>query len=269
MSLDRANKLFYDEFFTQNKGRDGMAKQYPRDFELYMCALELVDDNDDTVDYFGFPVMPSNISKTETEATTVQTSFTGITVFNKQGYTPDEISIEGDFGRAFKLLSWEEDGYYPGFATQKAIEDGFYTSDQINSNFKDIKQEFLVGVKTGFGCTKILQSIIHKAKSHGPTGMTYKLYLYNQALGESYLVVPTKQPLTLSQNEQSSNMIWKYQLNLVIIADLNDVKNNKKSKSELQTSLSSEQVVKSVEDPVPFREMADGYDWNNVYPNKL
>jgi hypothetical protein len=211
-----------------------------------MCALELVDDNDDTVDYFQFPVMPSNINKTETEATTVQTSFSGITVFNKQGYTPDSINIEGDFGRSFKLLPRDEDNYYKGVSL--SIEDGYYTSDQINAQFKDVKNEFMTGVKTGFGCIKILQSIIHKAKSHGPTGITYKLFFYNQALGESYLVVPTKEPLTFLQNDQSSNMVWRYQLSLVIIADLNDVKNNKKSNSSLQNNLSSENVVKGISD---------------------
>lgn len=239
MFLTNGYEIFADAVLKQ--GKESLARQYPRDFEVYMCALELVDPEEQTVDYFLFPVMPTNISKTETEATTVQTSLTGITIFNKQGYTPDEISIQGNFGRSFKLLSFENDAYYKGVAGY-AIEDGFYTADQINAGLVDKKLEFPFGIKTGFGCIKILQSIIHKAKAHGPTGLTYKLYFYNLALGESYLVVPSKQPLTLSQNEQSSNMIWQYQLNLVIVADMADVA-NKVDNRRAQDSLSAEQLL--------------------------
>ena len=225
--------LYPDESGT----RTDLSKKYPRDFEVYMCALELVDHNDDTVDYFAFPVMPSNIHKTETEATSIQTSFSGITVFNKQGYTPDDLSLDGDFGRGFKLMPGEDNGFYKGVGM--TIKAGYYTSDSINAKgVVEAKMEYIEGVKTGFGCIKILQSIIHKAKAHSPGGVTYKLYFYNQALGEAYLVVPTKSPLSFSQSEQSSNMIWKYQLNLSIIADLNDVKNNRKAKGSLQSSLS-------------------------------
>lgn len=243
MILENAYTLFTSQLIQYGKGE--LAKKFPRDFEVYMCALELVDEENDPVDYFLFPVMPRNINKTETEATSIQTSFSGITVFNKQGFTPDELTIEGDFGRSFKLLSDDIDGYSKAVAGL-SIRDGYYTSDNINSGVIDKKMEFPFSVKTGFGCIKILQSIIHKAKAYGQSGVSYRLYFYNQALGESYLVVPTKNPLILSQNEQSSNMIWQYQLNLTIIADLNDITDKKKSKKSLQFSFSQEQLLGGV-----------------------
>lgn len=249
-TLDRAMKFFADEL--DQYGKMGLSVRYPRDFEYYMCALELVDENDDTVDYFMFPVMPSSISKTETEATSIQTSFAGITIFNKQGFTPDELNIQGDFGRALKLLSWEEDGYYKGIGL--TIEDGYYTSDQVNSNFQDIKRGFMSGVKTGFGCIKILQSIIHKAKAHSQTGITYKLYFDNLAMGESYLVVPTKAPLVFSQDVQSSNMIWRYQLSLLIIADLKDVLAEQTKKKSMKSDLSQNSIVSGISDKSPSND---------------
>jgi len=249
MDLDIKNAYdsYWRDLYPDDSGvRVDLSKAYPRDFEVYMCALELVDQDDIPVDWFMFPIMPSSITKTETEATSIQHSFAGITVFNKQGFTPDDITLEGDFGRSFKLLDWDSEGYQRAVTAGKSIKEGYYTSDQINAgsvDFVDIKTDYIEGIKTGFGCSKILQSIIHKAKAHGPTGVTYKLYFYNAALGEAYLVVPTKQPLTWSQNEQGSNMIWKYQLNLTIIADLNDVENNKKDTKNLQYTLSPDRVT--------------------------
>jgi hypothetical protein len=242
MILDNAYDVFTQTLITQ--GKDALAKNFPRDFEVYMCALELVDQNEMMVDYFMFPVMPRSISKTESETTTVQTSFTGTTIFNKQGFTPNNITIEGDFGRSLKLLP-KEDAYYKGVIAN-SIEEGYYSSDHVNSGIVDKKREFPFGVKSGFGCIKILQSMISKAKSHGPTGVTYKLYFYNMALGESYLVVPTKSPLTFSQTEQSSNMVWQYQLELIIIANLEDVQSRYKTTRSLQNAFSVEQLLGGV-----------------------
>ena len=227
-------------------GKEEINKLYPRDFEVYMCALELVDDNGGVVDYFAFPIMPKSISKTETEATSMQTSLSGVTVFNKQGYTPDELSIQGDFGRSFKLISFEQDNYFKAITT-KSIESGYYSAEDINSRGAGQKvKTFPYGVKSGYGCAKILQSIIHKARAFGQTGNTYRLYFHNPALGESYLVIPTKQPLTWSQNEGASNMIWQYTLNLIIIADLNDVVDFTPSEKKPSYTFSADKMLGGV-----------------------
>ena len=210
-------------------GKEELHKKFPRDFELYMCALELVDSNNNPVDFFTFPIMPNNISKSESEATTMQHSFSGITIFNKSGFIPDELNIQGDFGRSFKLIPFEKDNNEAPQAYKVppelglAISDGYYTSDSINADSPKKVMSFPYGITTGYGCIKILQSIIHKAKSRSQTGETYKLYFYNPALGENYLVIPNKNPLSFSQNVQSSNMVWQYNLNLLIIADMDDV----------------------------------------------
>jgi hypothetical protein len=232
-------------------GKEFLSKLYPRDFELYMCAIELVDGNDYPVDYFMFPIMPKNIVKTEIEATTIQQSFNGITVFNKAGFIPDELNIQGDFGRSFKLMQHtkaSDDHFaydYKAVLASTSIDEGYYTAATINSQSNTVKKdsEFPLGIKTGYGCSKILQAIIDKSKAYSPSGRTYKLYFYNPALGENYLVVPSKSPLTWTQNEQSSNLIWQYSLSLIIIADLNDVVNQRPRKKQLSYAFTSDQLL--------------------------
>lgn len=243
MASEQLNKL----------GREKMSSLYPRDFEVYMCALELVDDNLFPVDYFAFPVMPKSITKNESEATTIQHSFNGITVFNKKGYIPDELTIQGDFGRSFKIIQptkgIEEDyaQLFRGIRISPSIENGYYKSEDVNNDsnlFKKLKLPY--GIKTGFSCINILKSIIHKAKSHGDTGKTYKLYFYNPALGENYLVVPAKNPLSFSQSEQTSNMIWQYTLNLIVIADLEDVECINQSDKHMQYSFTADKILGNI-----------------------
>jgi len=224
-------------------GKDALHNQYPRDFEVYMCALELVTPYNQTVDYFSFPIMPKSISKTEAEATIIQTSFSGITVFNKSGFIPKELNIQGDFGRSLKLTSFEQDSFFKGY--QYSMDIGYYTADSVNSQTPNKVKEFPFGIKTGYGCSKILQSIIDKAKAHNEAGQTYRLFFYNPALGESYLVVPSKNPLTWSQNE-STNMIWQYTLNLIAIANMADVGNQNMNPKSLRYSFGLDKVVRSL-----------------------
>ena len=260
MILDNAIEIASSQL--SKLGKDKMSQLYPRDFEVYMCALELVDDNLFPVDYFAFPVMPRSITKTESEATTIQHSFSGITVFNKKGYIPDELNIQGDFGRSFKLISpikGAEESYaqFRGVRVSPSIENGYYKSEDVNNdNNLSVKNSLPYGIKTGFGCINVLKSIIHKAKSHGDTGKTYKLYFYNPALGENYLVVPSKNPLILSQVEQTSNMIWQYTLNLIVIADLEDVEYRNKSDKHMQYSFTADKVLGNIS---TMQSMVMGY----------
>lgn len=250
MILDTGIDIISSQF--SKLGKEKMSQLYPRDFEVYMCALELVDDNLFPVDYFAFPVMPRSITKTESESTTIQHSFNGITVFNKKGFIPDELNIQGDFGRSFKIMSpikgvEEEYASFRGVRVSPSIENGYYRSEDVNNDDNiSVKTTLPYGVKTGFGCINILKSIVSKAKAHGDTGKTYKLYFYNPALGENYLVVPAKNPLVLSQTEQSSNMVWQYTLNLIIIADLEDVEYRNKNDKHMQYSFTADQILGNI-----------------------
>lgn len=228
------------------KGREFLHNKFPRDFEVYMCALELVDPDSNPIDYFAFPVMPKNINKSHAEATTIQHSLNGVTIFNKDGFYPDDLTIQGDFGRNFKLTMFGQDDYYKGL--RYSIGEGYYSANDILSQSKATSKvnELPKGVKSGYGCIKILQSIIDKAKARDEFGRTFRLYFHNQALGESYLVVPNKNPLTLSQNVSGSNMIWQYNLSLISVADLNDLNTSKSQAIRENSPLNAHNILKSI-----------------------
>jgi len=234
------------------KGRKELHNLFPRDFEVYMCALELVNPDGDPVDYFQFPIMPNSISKTEHESTTVQQSLSGVTVFNRDSFIPKEIGIQGDFGRSFKLTNFEQGEYYRGL--DFSIREGYLSAADVNDeNFvsRGVK-ELPYGVKSGFGCIKIVQSIIDKAKAHDKKGRTFRLYFYNLALGESYLVVPTRTPFTVTQNVQGSNMIWQYNMSLSIIADLNDLNTQQSKNVKEKSPFNTKNVLKHIQHQSSF-----------------
>lgn len=218
--LNIVKSLLLDQLVSV--GRAGLSGLFPRDFEYYLVALELTTFDGDTIDFFSFPIMPSQMSKTETTKTSIYPTLGGITIINSDAYTPRDITISGDFGRAIKLMVGNYGDQFVSFKGVKfSNTQGIYYSDEVDAALANKVPDFNGTIKTGFGCIKILQSIIDRATGHD-NGKPFRLYFYNLALGESYLVVPTKTPLTLNQNE-NKNTIWSYTLNLTIIAPLDRI----------------------------------------------
>jgi hypothetical protein len=203
---------------AQNIGRSLMHQLYPKDFEYYMIALELVDGAGNTIDYFAFPILPSAITKSETKRINIKKSFKSTLILTSTAYTPQDISIRGNFGRGFKIIIGGKE-VLNGLAFNASTKAGvFELNQQVPVN------QFSQFVKTGYGAIKLLQSIIHKSDGSDANG-PYRLYMYNFALGESYLVVAPNKALTLEQNESNMNMIWNYNLNLTTIAPLEEIRN--------------------------------------------
>lgn len=229
-------------------GRSILHTLFPNDFELYMMALELTTFEGDTIDFFTFPVMPSQISKSEIHRTNVKKGLRGITIINSDSSTPSEISIRGNFGRSFKFL-FNQGGSNPGVikAIRYANASGVGSVEDVNSNIIDIRPSFSPDLKTGFGCIKILQSIISKSQGH-ENGKSFRLHLYNLSLNESYLVTTTKNPLVINQDE-NSNMLWNYTLNLVILGDLSKIDFGSSVKSSFQL-ISSDVIQRTVNNTV-------------------
>jgi hypothetical protein len=136
-------------------------------------------------------------------------------------FTPQDINLRGNFGRGFKILLGGKE-ILNGTAFSVSTKNGVFGSNAFNAGVSTIQPQFSSLVKTGYGATKLLQSIIQKSDGSDSKG-PFKLYFYNFALGESYLVVAPSKALTLSQDDQNSNMIWNYDLSLTIIAPLESV----------------------------------------------
>lgn len=210
---DYANKA---TALVEQIGVQTLANIYPYDFEWYMCALELTDSRDNTIDYLAFPIQPDSIQKTEVTRTNIKKSMAGVTVLSSDAYTPQDITIRGSFGRQFKIMLNVKDGMNrPG---QYSTMAGIYSLYQLKSRSLSFGS-FNLSVKTGYGFSKILQAIVSKSVGLDEEGKPFKLYFYNMALGESYLVAIPPSGAQFSQ-DLSKNMVWSYSITMKTIAPL-------------------------------------------------
>lgn len=243
MSIRSAKKTVTG--IIQSVGKTILTTQYPNDFEMYMCSLELADSKGNTIDAFTFPIMPENIQKTEPKRTTITNTAGGIVVLTSPVFTPKEISIRGNFGRTFKILIGENDSASL-IGSAFSISAGKRALYQIQG--KDISSiktpGFDAAIKTGYGCIKILQAIIDKSNGVDESGYPMRLYFYNMAFGESYLVTIPPSGISFSQNREK-NMIWEYNLNMTVIAPLEAVSGGN-SENSLASICSSNVIQKGV-----------------------
>lgn len=197
-------------------GKTALNIRYPKEFELYLCALELTDQDGQTLKYFIFPIMPSGISETKPQLTNIKKTLAGVTVLSSPTFMPTDITLNGNFGRKFKVLLGTD---LQDFASS------FTVNNQItpNSILSGVGDFFDNRIKTGYGCIKILEEIIQQSNQID-SGGAKRLIFYNQALGNSYLVKATS--LTFNQS-QETNMIWNYNLQLRSIAPLEAIKTPK------------------------------------------
>ena len=216
MALKSINKKFTD--LAGSIGRGALSVLFPKDFEAYIMGLELTDSNDNTIDYFAFPILPESITKTEPKRSNIKKTSTGITVLSSNSFVPEEITMKGNFGKTFRFYLSPASPSVQGvaFSTISGKYDLLSTKSRIAFG---VAPKFSVGVKTGFGAHSILRAIISKSNGTDYSGRPFKLYFYNMALGESYLVTVPPSGFTSTQT-MNKNMIWEYTLNLTVIAPL-------------------------------------------------
>ncbi len=222
-------------------GKTGLNALYPNEFELYIVGLELVDPAGKTVEFFIFPINPSSIEEVNTPLTNIKKTAGGITILSTNTFVPVNINLRGNFGRKLKFLMNQELINFAGVAFGEGninVETAAKTlKDKIVGNFK--KGIFSRTLKTGYGCIKTLERICTLSNElDETTNKPYSLYFYNLALGNSYLVKYMN--LTFNQ-DQSSNMIWNYNLQLTGILPVDQVKSV--SQRGLTASMSSQNIL--------------------------
>ena len=224
MPVEAANNRYNQ--LINNVGRAALSALYPFDIEVYLMALELTNGAGETIDYFAFPIMPDQITKSEPTRTNIKKTNSGVTVLTSDSYVPQEIQIKGDFGRNFKILISPKEPSESAVAFSTAR--GVYDLTQVNTRTSTIVFRppfFNVAVKTGYGAIRILKAIANKANGVDLNGQPFRLYFYNLALGESYLVAIPPNGITVTQT-LDKNMIWTYTLNMTTLAPLNALANN-------------------------------------------
>lgn len=217
-------------------GKKAVSALYPNDFELYIVALELVDSNKETKDYFLFPIQPFSISTSYTPIQSIKKTIGGITVLNTETFSPTETVLQGNFGRKFKFLIGKELINFSSILLKPGQEQ------------KKSFQEFDPSIKTGYGCIKVLENIIKTSNTLDANKKPYSLYLYNLAIGQNYLVkIPS---LSFSQN-QENNMIWSYSMNVKSLIEVDKIRevNNR----SLAVNLAANDTIqKSADSAVSF-----------------
>jgi len=192
--------------------------KYPKEFEIYLCALELQDADGKSLQYFIFPIMPSTMDEEVGKLTNVKKSALGVTVLSTSSFVPTDINLVGSFGRNFKVLL--------GSSYKDLV--GGYDNLTPKSLLKKVTDDvFDTRVKTGYGCIKILEDLIYQVDN--TEGGVKRLVLYNLASGNNYIVEPLR--FRISQSE-GSPMIWNYSLQLKSVMKLETFMTDKELQEE-------------------------------------
>ena len=197
-------------------GKIALNALFPNEFEVYILALELVNGNGEVEEYFVFPINPSNLVETDRRITNIKKTLGGVSILGTTNYVPQDISLQGTFGKKFKFLVGSDIINFAGlsFSFKK---NRFKTS--FNSNLS--QRELSSQIKTGYGCYKVLQAVCSKSEKLDDNGKPYTLYFYNLALGSSYMVKVVDLTSSMSETE---NMLWKYNLSLKAVAPIDQVR---------------------------------------------
>lgn len=195
--------LLKRDLLVQTGGRTILNITFPDEFELYVIAFELLNEKGETLKYFIFPVNPATLDESQPEITNIKKTLGGVTSLSHPGFVPPDINISGNFGRKFKILLGED---------YKDFLGGFKLGPKgVFKNLFDNK------VKSGYGCVKLLESIVKEAKKVDVEDGIRTLIFHNLALGNSYVVKPMSLRYSMSQE---SNMIWNYNLSMKGLAPL-------------------------------------------------
>lgn len=193
-----------------NTAANLMSILYPVDFEAYQISFELCDSEGKTLDYFTFPIMPSELSIKEIIPVKIENTFGGVNSISSNIFVPKDISLNGNFGRQFKIISRNK-VIIPFYS--KIIQERDYGVG--GQQRKEIGISSML--KSGYGCLKVLQSIVNRSVEIDSKGECNKLYFYNMAYGESYLV---KVLDFRGFQNISNNGIWSYDLNMKAVCPL-------------------------------------------------
>lgn len=213
-------------------GKAAIHAAMPDDFEYYLCSLELVNHKDERKGFLSFLVMPEQISESYTPIQTmVKTHNAVVTLFN-DSFAPVDINIAGTFGRKIRLLlNYKDPWIQTGGKQILALNFGKVAGVEV-------------GVKTGYGMTKVLQHILNaSSKTEAESGKPYYLKFYNYALNTAYLVDVVN--YTVNQN-MGSNMIWNYQITLRAVAPLSSFSNIGNKMKNLLPEVASNSVANGV-----------------------
>lgn len=185
-------------------GRAGLHTLAPDNIEYYFCSLELLDSVGTTAGFMTFVVMPDNILESNTQIATTTKTNKGITTLFNSGFNPKDISIQGTFGRKFKMLLDAKEA-----VTSKSSLP--FLGGNIGLNLYG--QNILV--KTGYGLMKMMEAILATSWKLDSHKKPHILLFHNYALNHHYIVEALQDSYSQSLE---NNMIWYYAVELKAVA---------------------------------------------------
>lgn len=204
--------------FAVKAGKGALHSISANEFEYYMCSFELLDGSGNTKGFMSFAVMPNNIMENEVQITSITKTNRGIaTVFNGS-FLPKDISLQGTFGRKFRLLS--------GVKIVEESNDTYFNFGNLGFNPSGRQTV----VRTGYGLTQMLRSIIKKSFQVDSNGFPHVLIFKNYALNTHYVVEVMQH--SYSQSIEN-NMLWYYNLEMKAVAPAEAVKRQSERKNFL------------------------------------
>lgn len=214
-------------------GKSALHALAPDNFEYYMCSLELIDSQGNTKGFMTFTVMPNNIMETKSQIASITKTNKGIvSVFNST-FVPRDISIQGTFGRKFRLLL--------GMKEVKNVSQIPFFGGNLGFNFSDGDSL----IKTGYGLTKMLKNMVDSSYKLDDKGNPCILIFNNYALNTSYIVEVLQS--SFSQSVEN-NILWYYSLEMKAVAPADAVKrqDGNSDVSKLITSVNSGSIAKGI-----------------------
>lgn len=214
-------------------GKAALHASAPDNYEYYLCSLELLSSNAERIGFISFIVMPNNISEsTQPIHTQTKTKNGLVTLFN-DSFCPVTISLQGTFGRKFRLITGLVD---PADKSDKKWK------NFLNGNFGRVK-DFTVGVKSGYGLTRVLKYILERANTLDDNSRPYILLYNNYSFNSSYVV----DVINYSFNQSTeNNMLWFYDLQFKAVAPGSAVKTKTQNMGSLLASVASNSIAQGL-----------------------
>lgn len=172
-------------------GKAVLNRLFPDDFELYLVAIEVRDDDDmlqPIKELLVFPVNPDSIMLIQRKIIDIRKTFQGIHVNDVDTFVPIPLNISGTFGRKFRIL---------------------FSGSENPTN--------ALNFKTGFGTTKVLKNIVDMSKMRNESGKPYRTIFYCLPFGGNEVYTVEINECRFSQSMQN-NMMWNYDLNMTAVA---------------------------------------------------
>ena len=210
-------------------GKAVLHAKAPDNYEYYMCSLELIDCSGNQVGFISFVVMPNNITESATPIQTQTKTKNGMVTLFNDSFAPVNISLQGTFGRKFKIVT---DMVDPSESKKNFFNGSIGKISGVDA-----------AVKSGYGLTRVLQYILKKTNKLDAQGRPYILLFNNYSFNSSYVV----DVMSYSFNQSiENNMLWFYELQLKAIAPGSAVRNSKQNNAKLLKVISSNAIAQGL-----------------------